>query len=31
MTNLLIDGILREIARKSCLSRSYVGVDKFNN
>ena len=30
-TDLLIEGLLREIAGKSCLSLSYVGVDGFSN
>ena len=30
-TDLLIDGLLREIGSKSCQSLSYVGVDRFAN
>ena len=30
-TDLLVNRILREIVGKSCLSLSYIGVDKFTN
>ena len=31
VSDLLIDGLLREIGRKSSLSLSYVGVVRFAN
>ena len=31
LTYWLIEGLLREIACKSCLSQSYIGVDRFTN